>query len=230
MELDVYFDNLHITNLLELGENMYLYPDLAYSLIIRNDFQERLKEEEPLLYAKFVELQDIVDDDEFVFKVSYLFCPYMTIRYRGYKFDTLAQLGERMLNYGPTIDVYLMDLIKMSLLSYVYDLQKQITISKEDYLAIKKAEEDYKVNPNRAYWTLAFSLSKSNVIIYNGRPYLTPKMFLEVMSSDVNITKFAIDFETNEYFFSWLRYLNYENRLNRFKNLVKFIDERENAK
>lgn len=230
MELDVYFDDLHITNLLELGENMYLYPDLAYSLIIRNDFQERLKEEEPLLYAKFIELQDIVDDDEFVFKVSYLFCPYMTIRYRGYKFDTLAQLGERMLNYGPTIDVYLMDLIKMSLLSYVYDLQKQITISKEDYLAIKEAEEDYKDNPNRAYWTLAFHLSKSKVIIYNGRPYLTPKMFLEVMSSDANITKFAIDFEENEYFFAWLRYLNYENRLNRFKNLVKFIDERENAK
>jgi len=230
LELDVYFDDLHITNLLELGENMYLYPDLAYSLIIRNDFQERLKEEEPLLYAKFIELQDIVDDDEFVFKVSYLFCPYMTIRYRGYKFDTLAQLGERMLNYGPTIDVYLMDLIKMSLLSYVYDLQKQITISKEDYLAIKEAEEDYKDNPNRAYWTLAFHLSKSKVIIYNGRPYLTPKMFLEVMSSDANITKFAIDFEENEYFFAWLRYLNYENRLNRFKNLVKFIDERENAK
>lgn len=230
MELDVYFDDLHITNLRELGENMYRYPDLAYSLIIRSDFQERLKEEEPFLYAKFSELQDIVDDDEFVFKVSYLFCPYMTIRYRGYKFDNLAKLGERMLNYGPTVDVYLMDLIKMSLLSYVYDLQKQIPVSKEDYLAIKEAEEDYKINPNRAYWTLAFRLSKSKVIIYNGRPYLTPKMFLEVMSSDANITKFAIDFETNEYFFSWLRYLNYENRLNRFKNLVKFIDERENAK
>ena len=47
------------------------------------------------------------------------------------------------------------------------------------------------------------------------------------MSSDVNITKFAIDFEENEYFFAWLHYLNYENRLKRFRNLVKFIEERE---
>ena len=82
MDLDVYFDDLHITNLIELGQNMYKYPDLAFSLIIRDDFQKSLKENEPYLYQKFVQLQDIADDDEFVFKVSYLFCPYMTLRYQ----------------------------------------------------------------------------------------------------------------------------------------------------
>ena len=189
MDLDVYFDDLHITNLIELGQNMYKYPDLAFSLIIRDDFQKSLKENEPYLYQKFVQLQDIADDDEFVFKVSYLFCPYMTLRYHGYRFDNLENLGERMINYGPVVDVYLMDLIKFRLLS--------------------------------------FDLSKSKVLVYNGKPYITPKSFLEVMSSDVNITKFAIDFEDNEYFFAWLRFLNYENRLKRFKNLVQFIEERE---
>mgnify|MGYP006896539013 FL=1 len=227
MDLDVYFDDLHITNLIELGQNMYKYPDLAFSLIIRDDFQKSLKENEPYLYQKFVQLQDIVDDDEFVFKVSYLFCPYMTLRYHGYRFDKLENLGERMINYGPVVDVYLMDLIKFRLLSYVYELQGLNTISKENYLAIKKAEEMVITNPNKAYFTLAFDLSKSKVLVYNGKPYITPKSFLEVMSSDVNITKFAIDFEDNEYFFAWLRFLNYENRLKRFRNLVKFIEERE---
>lgn len=227
MDLDVYFDDLHITNLIELGQNMYKYPDLAFSLIIRDDFQKSLKENEPYLYQKFVQLQDIADDDEFVFKVSYLFCPYMTLRYHGYRFDKLENLGERMINYGPVVDVYLMDLIKFRLLSYVYELQGLNTISKENYLAIKKAEEMVITNPNKAYFTLAFDLSKSKVLVYNGKPYITPKSFLEVMSSDVNITKFAIDFEDNEYFFAWLRFLNYENRLKRFRNLVKFIEERE---
>lgn len=227
MDLDVYFDDLHITNLIELGQNMYKYPDLAFSLIIRDDFQKSLKENEPYLYQKFVQLQDIVDDDEFVFKVSYLFCPYMTLRYHGYRFDKLENLGERMINYGPVVDIYLMDLIKFKLLSYVYELQGLNTISKENYLVIKKAEEMVISNPNKAYFTLAFDLSKSKVLVYNGKPYITPKSFLEVMSSDVNITKFAIDFEDNEYFFAWLRFLNYENRLKRFRNLVKFIEERE---
>ncbi len=227
MDLDVYFDDLHITNLIELGQNMYKYPDLAFSLIIRDDFQKSLKENEPYLYQKFVQLQDIADDDEFVFKVSYLFCPYMTLRYHGYRFDKLENLGERMINYGPVVDIYLMDLIKFKLLSYVYELQGLNTISKENYLAIKKAEEMVITNPNKAYFTLAFDLSKSKVLVYNGKPYITPKSFLEVMSSDVNITKFAIDFEDNEYFFAWLRFLNYENRLKRFRNLVKFIEERE---
>ncbi len=227
MDLDVYFDDLHITNLIELGQNMYKYPDLAFSLIIRDDFQKSLKENEPYLYQKFVQLQDIADDDEFVFKVSYLFCPYMTLRYHGYRFDKLENLGERMINYGPVVDIYLMDLIKFKLLSYVYELQGLNTISKENYLVIKKAEETVITNPNKAYFTLAFDLSKSKVLVYNGKPYITPKSFLEVMSSDVNITKFAIDFEDNEYFFAWLRFLNYENRLKRFRNLVKFIEERE---
>lgn len=227
MDLDVYFDDLHITNLIELGQNMYKYPDLAFSLIIRDDFQKSLKENEPYLYQKFVQLQDIADDDEFVFKVSYLFCPYMTLRYHGYRFDKLENLGERMINYGPVVDIYLMDLIKFKLLSYVYELQGLNTISKENYLVIKKAEEMVITNPNKAYFTLAFDLSKSKVLVYNGKPYITPKSFLEVMSSDVNITKFAIDFEDNEYFFAWLRFLNYENRLKRFRNLVKFIEERE---
>lgn len=227
MDLDVCFDDLHITNLIELGQNMYKYPDLAFSLIIRDDFQKSLKENEPYLYQKFVQLQDIADDDEFVFKVSYLFCPYMTLRYHGYRFDKLENLGERMINYGPVVDIYLMDLIKFKLLSYVYELQGLNTISKENYLAIKKAEEMVITNPNKAYFTLAFDLSKSKVLVYNGKPYITPKSFLEVMSSDVNITKFAIDFEDNEYFFAWLRFLNYENRLKRFRNLVKFIEERE---
>lgn len=227
MDLDVYFDDLHITNLIELGQNMYKYPDLAFSLIIRDDFQKSLKENEPYLYQKFVQLQDIADDDEFVFKVSYLFCPYMTLRYHGYRFDKLENLGERMINYGPVVDIYLMDLIKFKLLSYVYELQGLNTISKKNYLAIKKAEEMVITNPNKAYFTLAFDLSKSKVLVYNGKPYITPKSFLEVMSSDVNITKFAIDFEDNEYFFAWLRFLNYENRLKRFRNLVKFIEERE---
>lgn len=227
MDLDVYFDDLHITNLIELGQNMYKYPDLAFSLIIRDDFQKSLKENEPYLYQKFVQLQDIADDDEFVFKVSYLFCPYMTLRYHGYRFDKLENLGERMINYGPVVDIYLMDLIKFKLLSYVYELQGLNTISKENYLVIKKAEEMAISNPNKAYFTLAFDLSKSKVLVYNGKPYITPKSFLEVMSSDVNITKFAIDFEDNEYFFAWLRFLNYENRLKRFRNLVKFIEERE---
>ncbi|MCH5172357.1 MAG: hypothetical protein J1F31_05985 [Erysipelotrichales bacterium] len=228
MMLDIYFENLHITNLVELGQNMYLYPDLAYSLLINNDFIERLKDEEPQIYKKFCELQEIEDDDEFVFKASYLFCPYMSLRYRGYCFDSLSLLGEKMIHFGPNIDVYLMDLLEKHLISYVAELQGLNTVSKEDYVAIKKAERTFIKNPKKAYFTLAFELSKSTVLVYYDRAYINPKTFLEIMTCDANITKFAIELSENEYFFAWLEYLKYENHLKRYKNLVQFIEEREN--
>lgn len=227
MKLDVYFGDSHITNLIELGQNMYLYPDLAFSLIINHDFITRLKEEEPQLYKSFFELQQITDDDEFVFKVSYLFCPYMSLRYRGYKFDDLKMLGEKMLNFGPNIDVYLLDLLQKHLISYVLELQGLNTTSKDIYRLIKQAEMKCRENPKKAYWTLAFDLSKSHILVYNERAYINPKSFLAAMSSDANIIKFALDLENNEYLFAWLHFLHYDKQLKRYENLVKFIEERE---
>lgn len=227
MNLDVYFEDLHITNLVELGQNMYLYPNLAFSLILRDDFQEALRQEEPLIYQRFEELKDIEDDDIFVFKVSYLFCPYMTLRYHKYRFDKLEDLGNKMINFGPTIDVYLEDLLKNHLISYVFELQGLNTISKESYRYIKEAERLYLTNRTRAYFKLAFNLSKLNVLVYNGRAYVNPKSFLEAMTNDVNITKFALEFEENDYFFAWLDYLGYQKRIERFYNLVNYIDERK---
>lgn len=227
MELDVYFENLHISNLVELGQNMYLYSDLAFSLIINHDFITKLKEEEPKLYERFLELQQIEDDDEFVFKVSYLFCPFMSLRYRGYKFDSLDRLGEKMLNFGPSIDVYLMDLIQKHLISYVLELQGLNTVSKDVYRSIKRAESIYTENSQKAYWTLAFELSKSSVLVYNEKAYINPNSFLEAMSSDANIIKFALELENNEYLFAWLHFLHYEKQLKRYENLVKLIEERE---
>ena len=59
MILDLYFAQCHITNLVELGQNMYLYPDLAYSLLINNDFIQELKEEEPQIYQKFMIMMNL---------------------------------------------------------------------------------------------------------------------------------------------------------------------------
>ena len=151
----------------------------------------------------------------------------MSLRYQGYCFDKLSNLGEKMLNFGPRIDVYLMDLIEKHLISYVAELQGLNTFTKDEYKAIKKAERDFLINPKRAYFTLAFELSKSTIFVYYDRAYINPKMFLETMTCDVNITKFAIELSENEYFFAWLKYLNYDNYLKRYKNLVKFIEERE---
>lgn len=224
MELDLYFNKVHITNLVELGQQMYLFPDMAYSFLLREDFQNDLAEQEPFLYAKFIKMLEIPEDDIFLFKVSFLFCPYMTFRYRGYKFDDLKQLGEKIILFGPEKDVYFEDILKHKLLSYFLKLQG---LKPKLCAEIENIEKLYEDKPNFAYFTLGFKLSGITAIIYKGRPFITPITFFDYVTNDVNITEFAMNFEKDQYVFAWLSYLGYDNILKHYQNLVNLITEKE---
>ncbi len=228
MELDLYFGEEHITSLVELGQKMYLYVDQAYSFIMREDFLLDLSVHEPFLFAKLQSIMDVEDDYLFVFKASYIFCPYMTFRYAGYKFENFKELGERILHFAPQIDAYLEDILKFRLLSWHMELQGKNKTNKVLYKRILEIENEYQSNSNFAYFTLGFQLSGVKVIIYKGRPYVYPKVFFEYMTNDSNITEFALEFEKNQYVFAWLKYLGYEAVLTRYHSLVELITAKEN--
>lgn len=230
MKLDVYFGDLHITDLVSLAQNIYLYPDESYTLLLSQEFQNALKEEEPFLYPQFLSCLNIPEDDVFLFKVSYLFCPYMTFRYQGYKFDDLKELGEKILLFGPNIDVYLEDILKYKLLSFYFKIQKKDVENNLLFSKIIELENLYIENPAFAYFTLGFKLSEIPVIIYKGRPFVTPQSFFEYVTNDVNITEFATNFEKDQYVFAWLTYLGYKDKLNEYHALVKLISEKESLK
>lgn len=227
MRLDLYIGEEHITSLLELGQKMYLYPDQTYSFVIREDFAKMLRLEEPILHVKFMELLKIEDDHIFLFKVSYLFCPYMTFRYNKHNFAELRELGEKIIGFGPQIDVYLMDILEHKLLSYFLELQEKNTSQRKLYQMVIEIEEQYKTNPHLAYFTLGFKLSEFKAIIYKGKPYLTPKLFFEFITNNTNITEFAMSFEKDQYVFAWLSSLGFNNVLERYHNLVDLITAKE---
>lgn len=227
MQLDVRFGYVEIHNLEELGKIIYLYPDMAYSLLLREDFQNRLKEEEPYLYPTFLALLKEKKDEVFLFKVSYLFCPYMTFRYQGREFASYQELGTQILRMGPQIDIYLRDILEEKLLSFVMKLQKDDERHPKLYELVLQKEKEFLDQPNYAYFSLGFHLSESKVLVYHGKPYVDPEFFFVDILKPETKEEFFATFEDNQYIFAWLNYLGYDKLINRYHTLVNLIEEKE---
>ena len=94
-------------------------------------------------------------------------------------------------------------------------------------VALKKLEEEFLDNENRAYFKLGLLLEGSNIIIYNGKKFENPKKLFEYLIMPVNIIDVAKDFIKSQYVLAWLEIKGFQKEIVLFENLVISIEQKE---
>ena len=220
------FGNLNYPNLLELAKESYLYPNRFFKFYNSNKFQAILKNTSQEKYEKFLEIKNANYIQEvFTFKVSYLLNPYMSLRYQHFKFDNYVQLAETMLNYAPSIDVYLKDLLIYHLLSEYMENTGDFKMYPKIYKSVKDAEKQLVSNQNIAYWNLAFDISKKENLIYDGKEFKTPFEFFQYVLAIYDLFKFSSSFLDDCYVLTWLERKGYSYIVSRFISLCRLTDQ-----
>ena len=212
-----------------MAKHVYLYPGRFYAMFNKPAFAKTLRNEDKRKYQEFLNLkrQNYIPDI-FVYKVSYILNPYMILRYHHFKFDSYKKIGETMLSYGPTVDVYLKDLIIYHLLSEYMERMRDDKRYAKLYQLVKQAERDSLTNPNFAYWTLAFQLAETKTLTFNGHKFNQPEEFFRQVSVLSDLFPFSSSFLKNQCVIAWLSYLGYSSQVKRFKNLSELTDAKEN--
>ena len=220
---------IYFTDLIEMAKHVYLYPGRFYAMFNKPAFAKTLRNEDKRKYQEFLNLkrQNYIPDI-FVYKVSYILNPYMILRYHHFKFDSYKKIGETMLSYGPTVDVYLKDLIIYHLLSEYMERMRDDKRYAKLYQLVKQAERDSLTNPNFAYWTLAFQLAETKTLTFNGHKFNQPEEFFRQVSVLSDLFPFSSSFLKNQCVIAWLSYLGYSSQVKRFKNLSELTDAKEN--
>lgn len=220
-------DNV-FASLEEFGRNMYLYPEACESLLVSTKFLKALADENRELFEQLVKLNhEVRDVNAFLFHAQYLFCPHMGLKHHGYSFDTIKELGEQILQFGPKIDIYLKDFLKFKLLSkYMrdqgYDVRKADT-----YQKVLQLEELFLENENKAYFLLGFVLAESDVIIFDKKEYSDVGEFFSNMITDHYIISYSHNLEVDQYVYAWLEVKGLKKEVNRFKALIETIENLE---
>lgn len=224
MNFVITLEDQRIDSLEDLGRKMYLYEDASEALLTSNKFLKFLKEYDYEKYRKLISLNHQKrEHEEFIFLAQYIFCPLMNIRHHGYEFNSLKELGEKIINYGPEIDIYLKDFLKFHLLSQYMEMMEYDKVDKENYLAIKNLEKLFLENENKAYFLLGFILSKCDIITYCKRPYSDVNRFLLEMVLDRNIIAYSSLIDKNQYVLSWLTYLGKKSQVDKYQSMINSI-------
>ena len=225
MDFIITLENQRIYSLKELGEKMYLYEDASEKLLTSGKFLRFLKEYDREKYNKLVELNHRTQEyEEFIFLAQYIFNPLMSIRHHGYRFDTFKELGMRILQFGPDIDIYLKDFLKYRLLSQYMELLEFNVSDPTLYAKVKDLEKMFSENENRAYFLLGFTLSESKSIIYRNRIYDDIGMFFQDMMRPSMIVPYSSLIEQNQYVLSWLIYLGHQKEVDHFQSLLNSLN------
>lgn len=224
MNFVITLEDQRIDSLEDLGRKMYLYEDASEALLTSNKFLKFLKKYDYEKYKKLIELNHQKrEHEEFIFLAQYIFCPLMNIRHHGYEFNSLKELGEKIINYGPEIDIYLKDFLKFHLLSQYMEMMEYDKVDKENYLAIKNLEKLFLENENKAYFLLGFILSKCDIITYCKRPYDDVNRFFLEMVLDRNIIAYSSLIDKNQYVLSWLTYLGKNSQVDKYQSMINSI-------
>lgn len=224
MNFVITLEDQRIDSLEDLGRKMYLYEDASEALLTSNKFLKFLKEYDYEKYRKLISLNHQKrEHEEFIFLAQYIFCPLMNIRHHGYEFNSLKELGEKIINYGPEIDIYLKDFLKFHLLSQYMEMMEYDKVDKENYLAIKNLEKLFLENENKAYFLLGFILSKCDIITYCKRPYDDVNRFFLEMVLDRNIIAYSSLIDKNQYVLSWLTYLGKKSQVDKYQSMINSI-------
>lgn len=229
MSFKIVVEDVVFYSIEEFARNIYLHPDASKKILTSTKFLSLLAKEDRDKFDKIVSLTRAVNDiDAFLFYAQYLLCPHMELRHHGYIFDSLEELGKKILSFGPEVDVYLMDFLKYKLLSkYMKDQGLDI---KEPMVfeRVIELEKKFIENPNKAYFLLGFALAKCNTIVYEHEVFDDVKTFISRMITDRKIIRFSSTLESSQYVYAWLEVNGYENVVNNYRSLVETIEKLEN--
>jgi hypothetical protein len=229
MERLFFSSKISYGDFLSMGKDVYLYPGRFNEFFASPAFLKELFEDKER-YAQYLALKNENPiPDVFLFKMSYILNPYMSLRYHKFIFSSYEELGTTMLSYGPVVDVYLKDLLIYHLLSsYMVRLRDDARFP-EAYKAVKEEEKEAEEDENLAYWTLAFRLAKSKTLIYDKKEFADPKAFFEYKLDISDLLSFASSFLSSREVLAWLKLLGYGNKIAEFLALTDLADKKEEA-
>ncbi|MDD6301921.1 MAG: hypothetical protein PUA56_01210 [Bacillales bacterium] len=216
------------TSLIEFGRNMYLYPEACESLIVSNKFLKLLSKIDRKKFDQLIKINhEVRDINAFLFHAQYVFCPHMELKHHGYSFKSLKELGDKILSYGPTVDIYLKDFLKFHLLSK-YMVDQGLNEQKPNvYQRVLELEIMFKENENKAYFLLGFLLAECDTIIYMKKPYDDVEEFFKDMISNYHIINFASNLDNNQYVYAWLEVKGYGQKVLKYQSLIETIESME---
>ena len=224
MNFVITLENQRIDSLEEFGRKMYLYEDASEVLLTSNKFLKFLKEFDNDKYRKLIELNHSKrEHEEFIFLAQYIFCPLMNIRHHGYEFNSLKELGQKIISFGPEVDIYLKDFLKYHLLSQYMEMMGLDKREEDNYIKVKKLEKLFLENENKAYFLLGFILAECDIITYCRRSYSTVNEFFKDMVYDKNIVAYSSLLDKSQYVISWLTYLGFQTQVDRYQSMINSI-------
>ena len=228
MSYKIIIENQVFFSLEEFAKNIYLYPDASEKTLTSTKFLNLLSSIDKDKFTKLVKLNhEVKDANAFIFLAQYILCPHMELRYHGYLFHSLEELGKKILFFGPKVDIYLKDFLKFRLLSK-YMVQEGLSEKEpQTFKRVLELEKEYLENENKAYFLLGFSLAKCNTIVYERETFDDVKEFIERMINDANIVNFSLNLETSQYVYAWLEVKGYTKIVNDYKSLVETIEQLE---
>lgn len=225
--------NLYLTkeksysSFIEMGKDVYLYPGKFYKYFQSKQFLTELNKDKKR-YLQYLNLKAENNiPDVFIFKMSYILNPYMSLRYHKFKFDTYKELGEMMLFYSPIVDVYLKDFIIYNLLSSYMERLGDDHKFPHIYKKLKEIEEIAKTDDQKAYWLLAYFLADTKKLHYRNKIYDSPDKFFSSQLGISSLIDFSSSFLADKAVLTWLEINGYEERLKRFESLTKVNDANE---
>jgi hypothetical protein len=165
--------------------------------------------------------------DNFLFHAQYLFCEHMELRHHRYKFNTLKELGEKILSFGPDVDIYLKDFLKYRFLSFYMEKQGMDKSSPNKYQKILELEARFPEDENRTYFLLGFFLSETKTMIYQKRKYDDLNKFFSDMISRYNIIDYTSKLSTTQYVYAWLEVKGYKDEVTAYCELIDTIEKLE---
>lgn len=165
-------NNKEYEDVFALGKEMFLFSDLAAKELRKEPLLDFIRSQDEKKYEKVRKLSLLsIPDDVFVFKVSYVLNPYMSLRMKGYCFDDYVSLGEAMLASAPRSNPVFMELMRYQLISE----QMKSTFYDTDHPSVyRKTLELERIGVQDslyAYFCLAYYLSHKTTIIYDGVEY-----------------------------------------------------------
>ena len=227
-EITIKFHGQIYYSLEDFARNMYLYSDEAFTILKSQKFLKILYKINQNLYNTIAELlRTPFQQDALVFKAQYLLNPLMVISYHGYRFNSFQALGKKILSFAPSIDIYLKDFLKYHLLTFYMEKTKYDFKEPKLYQEVKKLEDEFLINENRAYFKLGFLLEGSGQIFYHGKKFSSPQEFLSHAKEGVNIIDFASSMVKSQYIFACLEYLHYDQEISLFETMVHLIEQKE---
>jgi hypothetical protein len=214
----------------ELGENIYLHEDAAEKLLTSPKFLRILKDEEPEMFKKLIKINhEAREFQEFVFLAQYIFNPFMNIRHHGYQFNTLKELGEKILEFGPDVDIYLKDFLKYKLLSKYMVMMGWNESKPQIYSQILRLEQLFSINENKSYFLLGFVLGQCDIMRYWKRDYSNEEDFFDEMRSPFNIVSYSSLIDKSQYVLAWLTIKGKEKEVKEYEDIVQLVESMEKS-